>query len=413
MSTSDDTERTNVAHNQRASAVSTGSPEQPDTSDLRDAAFSVLHAGLRSANEAENVGGRVDVHHIRESDVLDGFRPEMILWKSRSIVELVGNIEIPSDDPQLHNRGDPPYDALRELVAIDSSGHIIRFRIWIEVAEAAPIAVHRQINRAIKDPDPRRTDAEIQRLLDQAPTAAEMEERAKLVVDLIQRKCEKGRDGGSYAANVKKWGRGLLVIGVPLWTAVLPHNLSEIEQLRASFVFHLAAGLDALRRTTLREETCPFDGVEIRWSPPKAAMKDWGSDPGSRDFADPRLVYRHYPVNLPELVTSDTLRAALSQGLYVRWSRHKSMKAFATDRSIYQATTSVARPISCQTAAQRLVQYMSNIIFGWTLKPYVQNMVTGYMPLARINEWPRLFRRWQQFCRLRRRYANHIRASNS
>ena len=113
----------------------------------------------------------------------------------------------------------------------------------------------------------RGVDAQERMLLDYitagAATAYRQSKMADKVLSQIRRKICKG----SYRGLQERWGRGTLVVGLPLWNSVPARNNREKWVTVRSFYERMQAGLADVRDAELARGSSPFKRVEVIWVP--------------------------------------------------------------------------------------------------------------------------------------------------
>ena len=96
------------------------------------------------------------------------------------------------------------------------------------------------------------------------PSRMEQRRAADRVIASIEKKLSKA----SYQGLLAKYGYGTLVVGMPLWFAVLPVDPFRAENALDDFATRTALGLDEIRRSVLRRRDCPFRNIIVIWTPP-------------------------------------------------------------------------------------------------------------------------------------------------
>ena len=103
------------------------------------------------------------------------------------------------------------------------------------------------------------------------PSQAEQTLAADKVIDQVRKKLEKR----SYRELAERYGYGTLVVGMPLWFAVLPDDPFRPENVLDDFMTRTLAGLEELKRTELRKPACPFRKVVVAWDATPEAIDEW------------------------------------------------------------------------------------------------------------------------------------------
>ena len=144
---------------------------------------------------------------------------------------------------------------------------LITVRTWVEVREVFLPGQAATVNRFVREYNGIRgkgtiDGSEFLRSLDLGvPGARIQREMAGKVVRAVMKKAGKGDVGGSYRPLVNDYGRGVLIVGLPLWFAAWPQTLKEPTALIDEFAPRVLLGFQAIERNVLRQPWCPFDSV--------------------------------------------------------------------------------------------------------------------------------------------------------
>lgn len=151
---------------------------------------------------------------------------------------------------------------------------------WLEVTEVFTIVPAAQIEGAmkawngIKQKQPVDFDEFRRDLRRGRPSRTEQRSAANKVIKQINRKLGKT----SYQELVDKYGYGTLVVGLPLWFAVLPDNPFRVENVLDDFFTRTALGLQEVVRKKLKKRSCPFRQVIVIWDTTPEAIKSWSKN---------------------------------------------------------------------------------------------------------------------------------------
>ena len=243
---------------------------------------------------------------------------------------------------------DDPGDAFFDLGM--SSRHVdalVTVRTWVEVTEVFLPGQAPKVNSFIRDYNGLRgkggIDAsEFLESLDLGlPDAPIQRDMAEHVVAAVKSKARKGREGGSYRPLVDDYGRGALIVGLPLWFAVVPTAPMEPSSVVDDFASRLLLGLQAIERTVLRREWCPFDSVVVLWNPTLESIDSWAKAADHAFYSNPANVTWHKPISilrvhsLSEAVNQtakDLDEPAPQSRFHVRWDRYSSVDAVVADQ---------------------------------------------------------------------------------
>ena len=260
-------------------------------------------------------------------------------WKNRNFVNCGGHTKLRTSD--LKRKLDDPGDAFYE-VFLSTSQSIVRLRTWIEVTEVfLEDEQAKKVNRFIRGYNGVRGKGEIDankflKSLDFGPPNSRMQHQmADKLISAIVKKAWKGQEGGSYKALVRDYGRGLLIIGLPLWFATYPSNPTTSSIVFTDFAPRLLLGLKKIERSVLRANWSPFDSVVILWNPTlesidawvRVADPDFYSDPTNLSWKTATSFFRGYSfLTNPDLPTPDSITHQ------VRWDRYASLDAMLADQ---------------------------------------------------------------------------------
>lgn len=173
---------------------------------------------------------------------------------------------------------------------------------------------------------------------------------ADRVIEAIVKKAEKGRDT-AYRKLVEEYGRGVLIVGMPLWFAGFPADPEDPGGVLHEFATRLGVAIDAIDRRVLRKSWCPFDTVSVLWTPTTEALDAWAAganarfynDPANRSLENPSSLlklhglldeFQEYAVDgrVPELVS------------YREWRRYRSVDALVRDQCRWLRLSRQLRP---------------------------------------------------------------------
>ena len=148
---------------------------------------------------------------------------------------------------------------------------------WLEVTEEFTTVAASQIEGAMRawngipDNNPVGFDEFLDGLRLGRPSRMEQRRAADRVIASIEKKLSKA----SYQGLLAKYGYGTLVVGMPLWFAVLPVDPFRAENALDDFATRTALGLDEIRRSVLRRRDCPFRNIIVIWDTTPHALLAW------------------------------------------------------------------------------------------------------------------------------------------
>ena len=190
-----------------------------------------------------------------------------------------------TDREEIGRKRDDPGDGFIYKVKI-STGTESNFE-WIEVTEVFTTTTAKEIEDAMKAwngiESKQTTDLEELRkgLKRGIPSRAQQRKAADDVIKAIKKKIRKA----SYNEAVEKYGYGTLVVGMPLWFAVLPADPFRTENSLDDFAVRTSMGMEEIGRKELRRKECPFKHVIVLWDTTPEAIKEWDAK-RSREWED-------------------------------------------------------------------------------------------------------------------------------
>ena len=260
-------------------------------------------------------------------------------WKNKGFITCNGWTELRRAD--LGRKLDDPGDAFFDLF-LSTSRSIVCLRTWVEVTEEfLSDEQAEKVNCFIRESNSLRGKGKIDteeffKSLDFNPPDSRLQrEMADRVISTIKKKARKGCGEGSYNSLVCDYGRGQLIVGLPLWFAALPSNPTTSSMVLTDFAPRLLLGLKEIENSVLRASWCPFDSVVVLWNPMldsidawlKAADIDFYLDPANLNWKTPISHLKLYSYlkkhNLP---TPDLLKH------HARWDRYSSLDAMLADQ---------------------------------------------------------------------------------
>ena len=186
---------------------------------------------------------------------------------------------------------------------------------WIEVTEVFTTTSAATIEGAMRAwngiEDKQRVDLEEFRkgLKRRRPSRGEQRKVADEVIKAIKKKIRKT----SYNEVVEKYGYGTLVVGLPLWFAVLPEDPFRAENSLDDFAVRTTIGMEEIRRKELRRKGCPFRHVIVLCDTTPEAIEEWAAK-RSREYEDVANTTLMDPMPTSMLeIFSESLKKALER----------------------------------------------------------------------------------------------------
>ena len=208
------------------------------------------------------------------------------------------------------------------------------------------------------------------------------------VVDAVKEKACKGDEGGSYRPLVDDYGRGVLLVGLPLWFAAWPETLTEPERLVEEFVPRVLLGFQEIERSVLRQSWCPFDSVVVIWNPTLESVNSWAVVADGDFYANPANVAWRSPVSF--LKASSLAELGKGMRYTVRWDRYASVDAAVANQMRRIRFGREARPFGPK-AQLKVVPTTSGDWNGWRFR--VRLWLLQLLVFVGLNGWTGL-RKW-------------------
>ena len=189
------------------------------------------------------------------------------------------------DQRELGRRADLPGDGFAYVVSMFPSTEA-SFE-WFEVTEVFTTVSPKQINAAMRarngiaSKQPVNFDDFLGMLRKERPSRAEQRKAADSVIAQTEKKLSKS----SYRELMERYGYGTLVVGLPLWFAVLPEDPWRAENALDDFYTRTSLGLNELKQRALKRRDCPFRRIRVTWDTTPEAWRDW-SRRRSADYDD-------------------------------------------------------------------------------------------------------------------------------
>ena len=265
-------------------------------------------------------------------------------WPSSEFIHGRGKAEIPL--AKLGRKPDDPGDAFFYLFHVTSEWFVWA-RTWVEVTEVFFPGEGKNVDDFMRQRNgllgrSQIDTQEFQNRLDFGlPDVRLQQDMADRVIEAVKKKAIKGREGGSYHRLVKEYGRGVLIVGLPLWFAVFPSVPEDPTGAIKDFGIRVGLGLQAMEHFVLRTSWCPFDSIEILWTPTAEALNAWAGNADAGFYNDPANLSLRHPVSLLKLhAMMDSVykvagKFGASQPEFVthaKWNRYGSVDAMLADQ---------------------------------------------------------------------------------
>ena len=328
-------------------------------------------------------------------------------WKNHRFINSGGWTQLRHAD--LGRKLDDPGDAFYWLF-LSTHRYIIHLRTWFEVTEVFLPGQAEMVNRFIREYNGLRgkgdidADEFLKSLNLGPPDVCLQREMVDNVIAAIKKKAKKGREEGSYKSLVRDYGRGQLIVGLPLWFATYPSNPMDSSSILTDFTMRLNLAFEEIHHSVLRTNWCPFDSVVILWNPTLEAIDEWVkiadtdfySDPTNHGLKSPFSLIKGYSYlkkhNLP--------KPSLIKH-HVRWDRYSSLSAMLADQRRWLWFSNSPRPLgpkSCLDVRKSIgvIKSLRTDFYMWVSELWLY---------VRINGWRGLRQRIASRFSLRRLYS--------
>lgn len=265
-------------------------------------------------------------------------------WPCSDLVQASGKAEVAL--AKLGRKPDDPGDAFFYLYQITSRWFVWALT-WVEVTEICLPGQDEMVKLFVRQqnelPGKGRIDTRdfLNTLELGLPDARLQREMADRVIAAVEKKARKGRDGGSYRTLAAEYGRGVLIVGLPLWFAGLPKAPENPAEAVDDFTIRLGIGLKSIERSVLRTSWCPFDSIVVLWNPSAEALDASAERAGAGYYNDPANLSLKRPFSLLKahgaLDLVDRTAARLDVPIpdivaHVDWHRYRSVDAMLADQ---------------------------------------------------------------------------------
>ena len=271
--------------------------------------LSVLYANQAMKERGwADVPDRNKVSRLREMYWLKGVKP--LGPKSNLTMQLYWR----PDQGELGRRADMPGDGFAYVATMFPSAEA-NFE-WFEVTEVFTTVSPEQINAAmsarngIASKQPVDFDDFLGMLRKGRPSRVEQRKAADAVIAQTERKLKKS----SYRELMEQYGYGTLVVGLPLWFAVLPEDPWRAENALDDFFTQTSLGLNELEQRALERRDCPFRRIRVAWDTTPEAWREW-SRKRSADYDDAANTGLENAIPVAKIITwlSESLDKAVSK----------------------------------------------------------------------------------------------------
>lgn len=269
-------------------------------------------------------------------------------WNNRKFFNVSGSTELRISD--LGRKLDDPGDAFYELF-LSTSRHTIHLRTWFEVTEVFLPEQAKMVNRFIREYNGLLGKGEIDaaeflKSLDfGSPNSRLQCDMADRVIAAIEKKSKKG----SYKPLVRDYGRGQLIVGLPLWFATFPSNPTIPSNVHKDFATRLQFAFKEIENSVLRTNWCPFDSIVVLWDPTLESIDEWVRVADLDFYSDPANLSWKTPISLLKLYSSfrdPSLPKPNRITHNARWDRYSSLDDMLIDQRKWLRLPNNPRPLA-------------------------------------------------------------------
>lgn len=330
-------------------------------------------------------------------------------WKLGGFIHAGGWSSLRLTD--LGRKLDDPGDAFFDLF-LTPLQYNVRVRSWAEVTEVFSPGHALNVNRFIREYNGLRGKGTIDagaflKSLNLGPPNPRLQyEMADEVIAAIKRKTRKGREGGSYKTLVGDYGRGALIVGLPLWFAMFPSHPTDPSTVLSDFVTRLGLGLKIIEHSVLRANWSPFDSVVVLWNPTLESIDSWVRVADPHFYSDPINLSWQNPVpwlNMQSYYRSKNLPDPIAVKNCIRWDRYSSLDSMLADQRRRFRFANNSRPLgpkACLEVHREGVRPSLRMAFySWFIQVWLFVRLNGWRGLRRNIfgqiSIRRLFTRWR------------------
>ena len=332
-------------------------------------------------------------------------------WKNRKLFNCSGSTELRLSD--LGRELDDPGDAFYELF-LSTHRYTIHLRTWFEVTEVflpelLP-ELAKMVNRFIQYSNGLQGDEyfDAERFIKSInllnPDACLQRKMVDKVITAIKKKVQKGLQGGSYKSLANDYGRGQLIVGLPLWYATLPADPMDPTSIYSNFYLRMNLALNDIKHNILLKNWCPFDSVVIVWHPTLQAIEEWLHNAKTEFYTDPANISLKRPFSIIDthnFLKELNLTKTAKRRLYLRWDRYSSLNAMLKDQRRWFRFTNNPRPLGPKACL--VIRKSKKVSNSLLLEFYI--WLIQILIYVRVKGWRALQHRITAFFSLRRLYT--------
>lgn len=150
------------------------------------------------------------------------------------------------------------------------------------------------------------------------PCRAAQRRAADKVIEAVEKKIKKTSYGGMRRSH----GYGTLIVGLPLWFAMLPVDPFRVKNVIDDFMTRVQIGLQHYERR-LRKKTCPFWRIVVIWNLSLESLQEWSRkarfdvyyDPAERRMEDLPIRFESMMPQLLKIMKVQKVEQSDGQGI--------------------------------------------------------------------------------------------------
>ena len=344
----------------------------------------------------QDVPYRDRAKHLRERYWIKQADPTK-RWKNRKFINFGGLTELRISD--LGRKLDDPGDAFYSLF-LSTHRHFIHLRTWFEVTEVFLPEHAKMVNRFNREYNGLHgkgninADEFLKSLNLSSPDGGLQREMVDSVIAAIEKKAKKGREEGSYKSLVRDYGRGQLVVGLPLWFPTFTSNPMAPSTVLTDFIMRLNLAFEEIQHSVLRTNWCPFDSVIVLWNPTLEAIDEWVKIADLGSYSDTANQSLKNPLSLASIIKGysylkkHNLPIPDCITLHARWDRYRSLNAMLADQRQWLRFPNNPRPLGPKACldvhkSEGIIASLRTDFYMWLSELRLYVLINGWRGLRR------------------------------
>ena len=219
-----------------------------------------------------------------------------------------------------------PGDGFRYMVQWTGKSGMKEQTEWFEVTEVfegvkpQEIEKFMRIENGVETDSGFSTDNFLNKLNLGRPYRAAQQRAADKVIAAIEKKLNKE----SYKDIQGEYGYGTLIVGLPLWFAMLPLDPSRVENAIDDFMVRTKIGIGKYTKQ-LRQKNCPFWRIIVVWEISKESIYEWKEKAKMDLYNDP--IYQKI-INMPVYLFLLSKISDSSSDIEGMWPNHINLSIY-------------------------------------------------------------------------------------